>query len=57
MWGSRGERAFQTRQNSRNKGREARNVWRITSSLGLPEHKTQIEQWKDIVINEVSRGC
>lgn len=44
------------RGNSRSKGREVRRVWKTTSSLGLPGHKTQIEQWKDTVTKEI-RGA
>lgn len=55
MWGSRRERAFQTEETAGAKA-EKHKVCGELQAVGLPEHKTQIEQWKDIVIKKVSRG-
>lgn len=55
MWGSRGERAFQTEETEGAKA-DTHKVCGESQAVELPEHKTQIEQWKDIVIKKVSRG-
>lgn len=55
MWGSRGERAFQTEETAGAKA-EKQEMWGESQAVRLPEHKIQIAQWKDIVTKEVSRG-
>lgn len=55
VWGSRGERAFQTEETAGAKA-DTHKVCGESQAVELPEHKTQIEQWKDIVIKKVSRG-
>lgn len=55
VWGSRGERAFQTQETAEAKARK-QEMRGESQAVRLPGHKTQIEQWKDVVTKEASRG-
>lgn len=54
VWGSRGERAFQTQETAEAEAEE-QEMCGESQAVRLPEHKTQIEQWKDET-KEASRG-